>query len=279
MTPKQKIQVTESEEELISQAQQAVSQSNWVVGECAAKWTQKYAKGRTDADFAGMVGLSADQVYQRRRVWETFGDVHWQYQSLRWSHFYVAVAWADAAECLQWADENEATVAEMKAWRRTMHADDAEQPANDMPPIAWAGDPTISFVPSETTFVREPETPDSGGRQVSGGSPVAGGSVRERTETVGGIARESDQGGSGYAPFRKGAGSPPPQAEQADVAVAEKPPAPADLLVKRACVSLERINKSLTPARVKEIGKLPQPLRTRFVKAVSELSQRAASIM
>jgi hypothetical protein len=37
----------ETESELISRAQLAVSQCNWVVGECAARWTQKYAKGRT----------------------------------------------------------------------------------------------------------------------------------------------------------------------------------------------------------------------------------------
>ena len=64
-----------SEEELISRAQMAVSQCNWVLGECAASWTQRYARGRTDADFGQMVGLSSDQIYQRRRVWETFGDV------------------------------------------------------------------------------------------------------------------------------------------------------------------------------------------------------------
>ena len=68
--------ITESEDELISRAQVAVSQCNWSVGECAYKWTEKYARGRTDADFGVLVGLSPDQVFQRRRVWETFADVH-----------------------------------------------------------------------------------------------------------------------------------------------------------------------------------------------------------
>ena len=63
----------------------------------------RFARGRTDADFAQLVGLSADQVFQRRRVWETFADVYSGYPALKWSHFYVAVAWDDAAECLQWA--------------------------------------------------------------------------------------------------------------------------------------------------------------------------------
>ena len=60
------------------------------------KWTEKYARGRTDADFADPVGPEADQVFQRRRVWETFADVHAGYASLKWSHFYAALTWDDA---------------------------------------------------------------------------------------------------------------------------------------------------------------------------------------
>ena len=110
-----KTDVPETEELLIDTAQQAVNQCRWVVGECAAKWTKKYAKGRTDADFAALINLSGDQVFQRRRVWESFADVHESYPKLKWSHFYSAINWDDAAECLQWAEETQATVAEMKA--------------------------------------------------------------------------------------------------------------------------------------------------------------------
>jgi hypothetical protein len=67
--------VAESEEQLISTARDAVSQCNWVVGECASKWTQRYARNRTDGDFGQMVGLSGDQIFQRRRVWEAFGTL------------------------------------------------------------------------------------------------------------------------------------------------------------------------------------------------------------
>ncbi len=114
--------VKETEEELISKAQSAVSQSNWVVGECAYKWTQRYARGRGDGDFAALLGLTADQVFQRRRVWQTFADVCQNYPALKWSHFYAALTWDDAPECLQWADENQSTVSEMKAWRRAAAA-------------------------------------------------------------------------------------------------------------------------------------------------------------
>src|SRR5690606_6066307 len=125
---------------------------NWVVGECASRWTQRYAKGRTDADFGLLVGLSGDQVYQRRRVWETFGDVRDTYASLKWSHFYISLNWDDAPECLQWAEENQATVAELKMWRRTLQGAEA---VDDSPPDPWGGDPNVSFVPTMPVPVRD----------------------------------------------------------------------------------------------------------------------------
>lgn len=124
-------QAEATEQQLIERAQQALSHCNWTIGECAAQWTEKYAKGRTDADFGLRIGLDGDQVRQRRRVWETFSDVSDSYPNLKWSHFYVAMTWDDAAECLQWADEIEATVAEMKAWRRARHGEDLTEPAED----------------------------------------------------------------------------------------------------------------------------------------------------
>ena len=135
----------DSEEQIISRAQSAVSQCNWVVGECAAAWTEKYAKGRTDADFAALVGLSADQIYQRRRVAETFADVRESFPSLKWSHYYVALKWDDAPECLQWAEENEATVAEMSCKLTTL------SPVT-RPQSSWVGGRVTGF-PWTTTSV------------------------------------------------------------------------------------------------------------------------------
>src|SRR5579871_6631178 len=116
--------VTETEEQLVRTAEMAISQCRWTVGECASKWTKRYAKGRTDLDFGALIGISGDQVYQRRRVWETFSDVRDQFASLKWSHFYAALNWDDASECFQWAEETHSTVAEMKAWRRAMRGED-----------------------------------------------------------------------------------------------------------------------------------------------------------
>jgi len=274
MSKKDRLKVTESEEELVTTAQSAVSQCNWVVGECAAKWTQKYAKGRTDANFGTLVGLTGDQIYQRRRVFETFGDVYNNYSSLKWSHFYVGLTWDDAPECLQWAEENGTTVMEMKAWRRMMRGEDlTEETSVD----EWGGESAVSFVPSEPTAVRHPDefgqTPsESFGSRSSSGS--------ESPETVSAAAREAGGPEDAYSPFRKGAGSPPPkEGSSSNVAVVEKPRVAADQLAKRMTATVERINKALSPDVLKDFHKLPEKMRTRFIKAVGELSTKAADLM
>lgn len=113
----------ESEAALIQRVKQSISKNNWTIGECASTWASRWAKGRTDEDFGAAVGMSGDQVYQRRRVWDRFGSSCFgqhppvSFHTLLWSHFYAAVSWDDAAACLEWASVNQATVAEMKAWR------------------------------------------------------------------------------------------------------------------------------------------------------------------
>ena len=266
MTDTTSTDITETEDELIANAQQAVSSCNWVVGECAAKWTKKYARGRTDADFAQLVGLSPDQAYQRRRVWETFGDVCGSYKSLKWSHFYTALNWDDAPECLVWAEENEAAVAEMRAWRRALHGEDLTEEA---PPEDWGESQMISFVPNEATPVRAPSQ--------QGESATAG--SREASLSVAGVAREGELPGGNYAPFRSGAGSPPPKESSSEVAVAAKPQVSADELIKRMAGSVERLNKALTPEMVREFKSMPAKSRKRFVNAVAELSSKVAGLM
>jgi hypothetical protein len=265
-------ETTDSEEQIITRAQSAVSQCNWVVGECAAAWTEKYAKGRTDADFAALVGLSADQVYQRRRVAETFGDVRETYSSLKWSHFYVALKWDDSPECLQWAEENEATVAEMKAWRRALKGEDltTEAEFDD-----WSGDPGVAFVPTEASPVLDPDSFDGSGE---GGSR---GSAADSPELVSAVARDADggTGGGDYSPYRQGAASPPPKESGGVTAVVEKPLLSAEQMLKRAVTTLERINKALTEEMLQEIKKQPQKKRDRLVKVVGEISSKTAKLM
>ncbi|MBW3540985.1 MAG: hypothetical protein KY476_12000 [Planctomycetes bacterium] len=254
------LQPNATEDELVSQAQTAVSRCNWVVGACAAEWTKRYARGRTDADFGNLVGLSSDQVYQRRRVWEMFGDVYEDYPRLKWSHFYLALNWDDATDCLAWADENETTVAEMRAWRRAQRGEDLAAPPLD----SFAGDPSVCFVPSQPTLVRDPQefvaVGDGNGRR-----RVSGGEAREAAETP-------------YAPYRKDAGSPASQGEASAVATTERPQPSAAEILKRAVASLERINRALSPELTKELRRAPRELRERFVEVVGELSSRAAAI-
>lgn len=241
-----------TEQVLVQTAQTAVSRCNWVVGECAARWTRKYARGRTDADFASMVGLSPDQVYQRRRVWETFGDVAGDYPALKWSHFYVAVNWDDAPECLAWAEENEAAVAEMKAWRRALRGEDLmEPPADEM-----GGDPSVTFMSGEPTAVREPGG-DAAGRNADGSIRTQG--SRDGSDVHTGVARGTADGGEDQSRSSTASqSSSPPSAEQ---------------LLKRMTGSLERMNSSLTPELLKEFDELPGSQRDAFLDAVDALTE------
>lgn len=250
--------VRETEQQLVARAQESVSQCNWTVGECAAVWTKKYARGRTDTDFAAMVGLSSDQVYQRRRVWETFSDVRDQYPDLKWSHFYVALNWDDASECLQWGEENQATVAEMKAWRRARHGEDLTAPPAD----DWGGDPAIAFVPGTPTEVREPGAAGRSGEAESSDRDARG--ARSSAETQPAFAREASP--SGEAP------------DSERVAVAEKPQPNVEQVALRMISQLERIDKTFTADFREQFRRLPAKIRSRLVKAVAELGAKVADL-
>lgn len=269
-------EVPESEEELVVRAQTAISRCNWVVGECAVKWTVRYAEGRTDADFAALVGLSPDQVFQRRRVWETFGDVYKNYPSLRWSHFYVSLRWEDALDCLQWAVENGAAVAEMKAWRRAIRGEDLTAEAE---PDEWGGDPAVTYVPSEVTAVRDPAALDPGVEGQAADATASTRDANEPVETLAGVAREAEAPEGEYAPFRQGAGSPAPAESSAGTSVAEKPNLSSQQLLRRLTMTVDRLNRALTPELIQQIRRLPQGKRERLVQVVAELSTKTAKLM
>lgn len=123
--------VQDEERQLIAKARSAVSECAWLVGGCAAEWTQRFARGRTDADFGELVGLDGQQVRQRRAVWETFSDVRDSYPCIKFSHFRAALNWDDAPEALAWANENQASVKEMTAWRRMQNGEDLTAPEDE----------------------------------------------------------------------------------------------------------------------------------------------------
>jgi hypothetical protein len=122
----------DTEQQLINRARDAVSQSAWIVGECASKWTRKYGRGRTDADFGDKVGLDRQQVAQRRLVWDMFGKCYLNntFPHLSWTHFLVALGWDDAETYLQWANDRGASVAAMRRHWQTQ----TEPPPQTGPP-------------------------------------------------------------------------------------------------------------------------------------------------
>lgn len=254
----------ESEEELILRAQNALSNCNWVIGECAAQWTQRYAKGRTDADFGDLIGLSGDQVYQRRRVWETYADVYGDYSNLKWSHFYVSLTWDDASECLQWANENEATVAEMKAWRRAQHGEDLSTPGSEQPPFDATGD----YLMAETGMVRDPN--DFAAGSYEGSRREYSGDGAERAPTAMAAARASEQ--EPYAPFGKGARGSAPAATE------DKTPPTSEQTLKRICSTLEKVDAALTPEILQDFHTLPLQLQQRLLDLVDNLQSKTEGL-
>lgn len=252
-----------TEQDLIERAQNALNQCNWVIGECAAQWTKRYAKGRTDNDFGAKIGLSGDQVYQRRRVWESFSDVHAEYANVKWSHFYAALNWDDAAECLQWADEMQATVAEMKAWRRAQRGEDlTEQADGEVPFIESA----IEHLSPTAGFVREPDEGETSARgarsERSGGGEAA---------TVSAAARgTSDE--TPYAPFGKDARGAAP------AAVSGKPQKSTETVFRMLAGALEKCDKSLTPAVLEDFTAATPETRKRFLTALKNLTSKTAGL-
>lgn len=254
----------ESEAELVARAQSALSRCNWEIGECAALWTKKYAQGRTDADFGAQIGLSGDQVYQRRRVWETFADVHGAYQHLKWSHFYAAINWEDSAECLQWANDLGATVAEMKAWRRAQHGEDLAQRGDEEAPFGLDDEP--QFITAETGFVQPVGVVNGAGSRPRNGR---NGGDREAVATA--VAREADS--DDYAPFGKRARGPAPGEEsRASAAV------PPLAVLKRMTSTLEKVDAALTPRVIEVFHEAPLELQQRFLSALDDLISKASGL-
>ncbi len=263
--------MAESEESLIAQARDAVSQCNWIVGECASRWTEKYARGRTDHDFGQLVGLSGDQIYQRRRVWMRFGAIHERFPNLKWSFFYVALNWDDAEECLTWASETSATVAEMRAWRRARHGEDLTAEPEETY-SEWAAPLIVDTATTPLTAVVDPAEFVPSGQGDRAGLPSA---AENAPETLTAAARESGD----YAPFRSGAASPPPSEQPAEVAVLERPEPDPDQVWKRTAALLERVEKQLTPQVMQAFSAQPDRIRNRITAAFDRLKTTLEDVL
>ena len=129
--------VEETEQQLIDMAAAAVNASNWTIGEAASKWTERYASGRTDADFAEMIGSSQQIVNYARRIHDRFYN-HGCKLKFAWRHWRAMLAWEDASDCLDWAVDMGASFDEMTAWRRARNGEDLTQP--EEPVAEFTGD-------------------------------------------------------------------------------------------------------------------------------------------
>lgn len=138
-------QAEATEEQLIQQIKSTETQAAWTTGEMISQLKAEFSL--TDEQIASRTDLSRETITQRRSVWETFADCKSIYK-LSWSHFLAAVSWDAAAECLQWADENKASVSQMKAWRRSQHGEDLTTPADE-------DEPSLSVKPSFPVEPRE----------------------------------------------------------------------------------------------------------------------------
>ena len=106
-------------ESFVSEAEQILAPTQWEIGRIASEC--KEVTGKTDAELGERIGLSRDQVQQRRSVWDRFGDDSDMYRNLKWSHFHAAMNWDDAAETLKTADRDDMTVAVMVRYHDLRH--------------------------------------------------------------------------------------------------------------------------------------------------------------
>jgi len=112
--------VQNTEEAIVQSATKALSDAGWEIGRRAAEWERFHSKGRKIEDFAAMIGCDHKTVADRLKVFSVFHLLRDQFPNLRWIHFYFALDFArgEDIECLKWANEMDATPAEMRAWCR-----------------------------------------------------------------------------------------------------------------------------------------------------------------
>jgi hypothetical protein len=113
-----------TEHDIIERTRRAMSDALWELGETGAKWLASHARFRPLSVWAAVVGVEPARMELCVKVWETFSDVRMSLQYLHWAHFRAALDWEDPMSSLQWANDINATVAEMKAWRRAQSGED-----------------------------------------------------------------------------------------------------------------------------------------------------------
>jgi hypothetical protein len=131
-------------------------------------WKLKEQFGETDDLIGERHGWSRQYVHQMRCVWETFGD-QWAVNpgvdktTVHFKHCREALTWEDAPECLLWADENDASAAEMKAWRRMQNGEDLTVDSDSPETDDASGGQTEHEAPESQPGGPSTFRPDAGG--------------------------------------------------------------------------------------------------------------------
>lgn len=102
---------------LIREAQKAISDTNWTLGRVADAWLTNFANGESLEKLAQILKTNHAWLVAYCRVWRRFANERAKFPHLRWVHFLMVEDFDDWQECLEWANEHQATVEEMFAWR------------------------------------------------------------------------------------------------------------------------------------------------------------------
>lgn len=204
-------QAEETEEQLIAGARALVNNTNWDLGQYAAQWTQRFARGRTDADFAELIGSTQQRVNECRRVYERFSTLY--RSSGKFTHAVVALTADDPDTAMEWVVENDATVNELKAWLRMQRGDDLTTPGELPDGVEMAADqPHVGDVDpyKKPGTIVVPTQEKSDGRNASQSvcdsdgdgrtevaEAVSGTSTGSGASRAGGLYDRSDAAGSG----------------------------------------------------------------------------------
>jgi hypothetical protein len=123
----------------VGQWNQLVSTTNWEKGRIILDWREALIEAQapaveySDEAWSRRVGnVTGQHVGRLRRVYERFGIVTEQYDSLFWSHFQAALDWEDAEMWLEGAVQNSWSVSQMRRTRwETLGAVEADRPREE----------------------------------------------------------------------------------------------------------------------------------------------------
>ncbi len=144
------------ERELIEAGREIETRSTgdkWELGRLANEFVTLHQLG-SDQKFADQIGSQQQRINECRRIWEERQDYR-SSGNLSWTHLRVSLAWPDADECLKWAADTGANVAEMTAWRRVRNGESLK-PEPVKVPAVQVPEPDAPIVTPEEPVASQP---------------------------------------------------------------------------------------------------------------------------